>query len=133
MTNREFYEKVIAAAIDTETTEHAQALLTKLDETNAKRAEKAAEKNDENVAEARALVAYLNDKPQTASDLMNAAGASVQKTSYLLRLAVKLGHAQVTDVKVAKKGTQKGYFVDGTETPIPTDAAATTETTEAAE
>ncbi len=111
MTNREFYEKVVAAAIDADTTAHAEAALAKLDETNAKRAEKQAEKSAENMAAIKAVVAELTDKPQTATDMMGVTGESVQKTSYYLRTAAKMGLCEVTDVKVAKKGTQKGYFV----------------------
>lgn len=120
MTNRDFYEKIVAAAIDADITAHAEAALAKLDETNAKRAEKQAEKSAENMAAIKAVVAELNDKPQTATDMMGVTGESVQKTSYYLRTAAKMGLCEVTDVKVAKKGAQKGYFV------VP--GAATTET-----
>lgn len=111
MTNREFFTAIINAGISDEVTAHAEAALTKLEETNAKRVEKQAEKNAENMAAIKAVVAELTDKPQTATDMMGVTGESVQKTSYYLRTAAKMGLCEVTDVKVAKKGTQKGYFV----------------------
>jgi ATP/maltotriose-dependent transcriptional regulator MalT len=111
MTNREFYSAIINASISDEITAHAEAALTKLDETNVKRAAKQAEKSAENMTAIKAVVAELTDKPQTATDMMGVTGESVQKTSYYLRTAAKMGLCEVTDVKVAKKGTQKGYFV----------------------
>ena len=44
MTKRDFYAKVIAAAIDEELTEFAKAEIEKLDKENAKRREKTAAK-----------------------------------------------------------------------------------------
>lgn len=133
MTNREFFQTVINANINADITAHAEDALAKLDATNAKRAEKAAEKSAENVAAINALVPYLTGDPQTATDLMQYSGASVQRTSYLLRTAVKMGLCEVTDVKVAKKGMQKGYFVSGVATTEATETEATnaadTETT----
>lgn len=117
MTNREFYQSVINAAINPDVTAHAEAALTKLDATNAKRAEKAAEKNEANRTLIDAMLPYLTTEPQTANDMMVYTGENVQKTSYLLRQAVKLGLCDVMDVKVAKKGTQKGYFIN----PAPVD------------
>jgi predicted transcriptional regulator len=55
------------------------------------------------------LAGILTHEPKTASDVAAELGVSVQKASSLLRSIVAAGKATVTDVKVAKKGTQKAY------------------------
>lgn len=115
MTNREFYEKVITANIDTEVTQHASVAIKRLDDSNMRRVEKQAEKTAENRSFIDELMGYLTSEAQTASDLKEKFDASTQKISYLMRKAVELGLCEVTDVKVAKKGVQKGYFIPSNE------------------
>lgn len=125
MTNREFYVAITEANLSEEITAHAVSLLEKLDASNAKRAEKVTEKKAENLARMADVVALLTNEPQTASDLHDAIGESVQKTSYLLRLAVAEGKAAVTDIKVKGKSTQKGYTaIEGAPATETTDEAA---------
>ena len=74
------------------------------------------EKRDANEALARHVAAdILTAEAKTATDvaaiLTEEAGeeVKVQKASYLCRLAVKLGLANETEVKIPKKGAQKAY------------------------
>ena len=74
------------------------------------------EKRDANEALARHIAAdILTTEAKTATDvaavLTEEAGeeVKVQKASYLCRLAVDLGLANQTEVKIPKKGTQKAY------------------------
>lgn len=73
-------------------------------------------KRDENVAMATHIAeTILGSEAKTATDVATALTAEtgeevkVQKASYLLRLAVELGLANATEVKIPKKGTQKAY------------------------
>lgn len=110
MTNREFFEAVAAnSALSDDLREHAEKEIERIDATNAKAAEKRAEKAMENQPLLEALTAALTDEPQTASTLKDVIECSVQKTSSLLRQLVKMEAAVSEDVKIAKKGTQKGY------------------------
>lgn len=78
--------------------------------------EKEQAKRDANAALARHVAAeILTAEAKTATDVAAAltefAGeeVKVQKASYLCRLAVELGLANATEVKIPKKGTQKAY------------------------
>ena len=77
-------------------------------------------KRDENAALARQIAdTILGTEAKTATDvaavLTETLGeeVKVQKASYLLRLAVELGLANATEVKIPKKGTQKAYTIAG--------------------
>ena len=126
MTNREFFTAITAenATITPDMIEHAVAQLAKLDATAEKRKGKVSAKDqakrDENAAMATHVAEdYLGTEPKTASDvaalLTAETGEEVkpQKASYLLRLAVELGLANATEVKIPKKGTQKAYTIVG--------------------
>lgn len=76
----------------------------------------AQEKRDANEAMAKHIAAdILGSEAKTATDvaaiLTEEAGEEVktQKASYLCRLAVTMGLANVEEVKIPKKGTQKAY------------------------
>ncbi len=114
MTNREFYTAIAAIeTIPAELKEFAEAAIVKMDETNAKRKEKAADKPSKKAEENAPLVneAYtvLGTETKTASDVAEAMGVNVQKASYLLRTLVAEGRATVEDIKVPKKGLVKAY------------------------
>lgn len=77
-------------------------------------------KRDANVALAQHIAAdILTSEAQTATDVAAVLTAEtgeevkVQKASYLLRLAVELGLAAATEVKIPKKGPQKAYTIVG--------------------
>ena len=122
MTNREFYTAITAenATITPEMIEHAQAQLAKLDATAEKRKGKVSAKDqakrDENATMAAHIAeTILTSEAKTATDVAAVLTAEageevkVQKASYLCRLAVDLGLANQTEVKIPKKGTQKAY------------------------
>ena len=126
MTNREFYTAITAenATITPEMIEHATTALAKLDATAEKRKGKVSAKDqakrDENVAAATHIATtILTAEPKTATDIAAVLSAEsgeevkVQKASYLCRLAVDMGLATVTEVKIPKKGTQKAYAIVG--------------------
>lgn len=110
MTNRDFYTNIITAGINDEITEFAQAALAKLDATNAKRRAASSKKAAENQPLIDTIVnEHLGDEPRTATDIGELMGVSTQKASALLRAAVAQGLATSQDVKIPKKGKQKGY------------------------
>ena len=114
MTNREFYTAVIAIEnAPADIVEYAQAAIVKMDETNAKRKEKAGDKPSkkalENAPIIESITAVLSTEVQTAATIAEAVGISVNKASALLRQIVASGVAVSTDVKVAGKGSVKGY------------------------
>ena len=126
MTNREFYNLITAenATITPDMVEHAQAQLAKLDATAEKRKGKVSAKDqakrDENAAMAKHIAeTILGTEAKTATDVAEVLTAEageevkVQKASYLCRLAVELGLANATEVKIPKKGTQKAYTIAG--------------------
>ena len=121
MTNREFYTAIAAnETLTEEIRNHATEQIAKLDATAEKRKGKVSAKDLEK-REANAKMAtliaetILGTEAKTATDVAAAltelAGeeVKVQKASYLLRLAVELGLANATEVKIPKKGTQKAY------------------------
>ena len=126
MTNREFYNLIIAenATITPEMIEHATEAIAKLDATAEKRKGKVSAKDqakrDENAAMAAHIAQdILSAEPKTATDVAAVLTAEageevkVQKASYLCRLAVTMGLAAQTEVKIPSKGTQKAYTVVG--------------------
>ena len=123
MTNREFYTAIAAnETLTAEIRDHATELIAKLDATAKKRKGKVSAKDqakrDENVAAATHIATtILTTEPKTATDIAAVLSAEageevkVQKASYLCRLAVDMGLATVTEVKIPKKGQQKAYSV----------------------
>ena len=110
MTNREFYNAIINANINDEITAYAQAAIEKMDATNEKRRNTPSKTQVENQPLMDKIAnEVLTAEPKTASDVAAVLEISVQKASALLRALVNDGKATVTDVKVAKKGTQKAY------------------------
>ena len=125
MTNREFYNLIAAnETLTEEVRNHATEQIAKLDATAEKRKGKVSakdqEKRDANAAMAKHIAeTILGTEAKTATDVAAALTAEageevkVQKASYLCRLAVELGLASVTEVKIPKKGTQKAYTIAG--------------------
>ena len=121
MTNREFYTAIAAnETLTEEIRNHANEQIAKLDATAEKRKGKVSakdqEKRDANAAMAKHIAeTILGTEAKTATDVAAVLTAeageevAVQKASYLLRLAVELGLANATEVKIPKKGTQKAY------------------------
>ena len=111
MTNREFYTSIMnTESLSAEIREHAEAALNKLDATNEKRKSATSKKALENQPLIdRIVTEILDTQPKTASDVAAILEVSVQKASMLCRAAVEQGHAKSQDIKVPKKGNQKGY------------------------
>lgn len=115
-TMREFYNAIInEETITNEMREYAERQLMQMDATNEKRKEKAAIKAKEKEPRIRQVADMLTAEPKTATVIaaelteLEGAEVKVQAASALLRQAVAKGWACVQDVKVPKKGTQKGY------------------------
>lgn len=111
MTNREFFENIINGTINDAIIAHAQEAIAKMDARNAKRAGKPSKTAVVNAPIIEAIKAILTDTPQTAGNIAEKVDITVQKASALCRQIVANGDAQVTEVKVPKKGKQKGYYL----------------------
>lgn len=110
MTYREFLTNIKEANINDEMTAYAEAALNKMDAANEKRRNTPSKKAVENQPLIDKIVdEILTNEPKTASDVAAELEVSVQKASALLRAIVTDGKANVSDVKVAKKGVQKAY------------------------
>ena len=108
MTNREFYNAVIANEITEDVIAHATEAIAKLDERNAKRASKESPKQIANKPIIEKIASVLTSEPMLASTIAEKCGISTQKASALVK---KVDGVQSVDVKVKGKGTQKGYFL----------------------
>ena len=104
MTKREFLNAVIALN-DEVTTEFAKAEIEKMDIRNANRKDRPSKRTIENEPIKAKIAEVLTDTPKTASMIAEEVGISVQKASALLRQM----EVTVSEVKVPKKGKQKGY------------------------
>lgn len=121
MTKNEMLKMIVEGAVVTaEMAEKAAEMLATDAAAKEKRKGKVSkatqEKRDANEAAARRIAAdILTSEAKTAADvaavLTEETGeeVKVQKASYLCRLAVDMGLANETDVKIPKKGAQKGY------------------------
>ena len=112
MTNREFFEKVIATVEDVELVDFAKTSIEKLDARNEKRKSMTSKKALENAPIKNAICDFLKDKDfTTCSEIAKAIEISTQKCSALCRQLVDDERLVVTDVKVKSKGKQKAYKI----------------------
>lgn len=111
MTNREFFENIINGTINEEIITHAREAIEKMDARNARCAGKPSKTALANAPLIEEIKEVLTNEPQTARTIADKFGLTVQKASALLRQIVADGGAEVTEVKVPKKGKQKGYFL----------------------
>ena len=118
MTIREFYTAISNGEMNDELMVKATELIEKMNETNAKRAQKVLEKKqaaeDEKAPVRKALLDVMGDEGMTASQLIEAAGLTdkvkVASVPSLLKPFVLDGTVEKVDVKVeGKKGPQRGY------------------------
>ena len=110
MTMRELFEAVIKGEITEQAIAKAKAEIAKLDATNAKRAEKAAEKAKENLPIKQAIFDFLAaNGTKTTTEVALGIGESVPKASAMLRQMVDEGRLTSAEVSVPKKGKQKAY------------------------
>lgn len=112
MTNRDFFNAVIAANVDDELTAYAKAEIEKLDARNDKRRNTMTKEQLANEDVKEQILAYLaNAKSAVASEIAGALDLSTQKVSALCRQLVESGAVAVTDIKVKGKGAVKSYSV----------------------
>ena len=113
ITMRQYHEAVISGNITPAMVEKAKAEIAKLDATNAKRAEKAAEKAKENLPIKQAIFDFLvaNGTKTTAEIAkgVEVLEGSSPKASAMCRQMVDEGRLTASDVSVKGKGKQKAY------------------------
>lgn len=119
MTNREFYTAISNGEMNDELMAKATELIEKMNEANAKRAQKVLEKKqaaeDEKAPIREALLNAMNEEGMTAAQLIEAAGLTdevkIASVPSLLKPFVLNGTVEKVDVKVeGKKGPQRGYI-----------------------
>lgn len=119
MTNREFYTAISNGEMNDELMAKATELIEKMNEANAKRAQKVLEKKqaaeDEKAPIREALLNAMNEEGMTAAQLIEAAGLTdevkIASVPSLLKPFVLDGTVEKVDVKVeGKKGPQRGYI-----------------------
>lgn len=119
MTNREFYTAISNGEMNDELMAKATELIEKMDEANAKRAQKVLEKKqaaeDEKAPIRKALLNAMNEEGMTAAQLIETAGLTdkvkVASVPSLLKPFVLDGTVEKVDVKVeGKKSAQRGYI-----------------------
>jgi hypothetical protein len=115
MTIRQYHEAVISGNINEAVLAKARAEIAKLDATNAKRAEKAAEKAKENDPIKNAIYNLLVEKGAMVASAIGAAlttpenEVTTSKASSMCRQMVEERRLTVEDVKVKGKGKVKQY------------------------
>ena len=114
MTMRKYHEAVLAIpGCPADVAEKAKAEIAKLDATNAKRTEKAAEKAKENLPIKNAIFDFLvaNGTKTTAEIAkgVEVLEGSAPKASAMCRQMVDEGRLTASEVSVKGKGKQKAY------------------------
>lgn len=115
MTKREFLTAIVElgteGTISSELGDFAEEEIAKLDASLARRKEKVSAKAAENAPLMDKIYEDIlkEDEVVTATVVGELMEISTQKASALLRKMVEAGRATAEDVKIPKKGTQKGY------------------------
>lgn len=117
MTNREFYNAIamneeVALELRTFAEQQLAKLDTKTAAARSKDSEKRAEANAPIIAALRVMLTTEFKTSAELTDMYNSTAElpiKPQKMTAVLRAMVKTGDVISTDIKVAKKGTQKGY------------------------
>ena len=116
MTQRDFYNAVIATVDNDELKAFATDAIAKLDERNAKRASKPSKTQIANEPIIKAIASVLTDEPMLASKIAELCEISTQKASALVK---KVDGVQSVDVKVKGKGTLTLKRIVGAISPTP--------------
>ena len=116
MTNREFFNAVIALSASEEITEHAKAMVAALDKRNAARTSKPSKTQIENAPIKEAILAVITEMNTevSASELHERLNISVQKASSLCRQLVEEGKLAKGERKEKGKGLVKVYSLTDT-------------------
>lgn len=110
MTKRDFMTMVMNGEMTDEMKDFARAEIEKLDATLERRKNTISKKALENIPLMNRIYdEILGEEAKTATDVAEVMEISVQKASSLLRKMVEDGRATKTEVKIPKKGVQKGY------------------------
>lgn len=110
ITLRQLFTAVVEDNITPAMKEKAKAEIAKLDATNAKRAEKAAEKAKENLPLKNTIFEFLvANGTKTTAEVAVGVGESTPKASAMLRQMVEEGRLTSSEVSVKGKGKQKAY------------------------
>lgn len=109
MTKREFYVAIANGEMNEEVKAAAAEYIVKMDEANEKRKNTVSKKQEENEVIKVSIMEHLDTEAKTATTIGELMGISTQKASALLRQLVNDGRASATEVKIPKKGVQKGY------------------------
>ena len=110
ITLRQLFTAVVEGNITPAMQEKAKAEIAKLDATNAKRAEKAAEKAKENLPLKNTIFEFLvANGTKTTAEVAVGVGESTPKASAMLRQMVEEGRLTSSEVSVKGKGKQKAY------------------------
>ena len=117
MTIREFLTNVSNGIVTDAEMEIARKEIAKMDAANEKRKNKPSKTAVENEPIKASILAVLTNDPQPASDIAALVEITPQKASALLRQLATAGAVAVSEIKVPKKGTVKGYAL-----PVATDA-----------
>ena len=115
ITMRQFFEAVVNGNITPAMVEKAKAEIAKLDATNAKRAEKAKAKAQENLPIKNAIYEFLKvNGTKTTAEIakgVEVLEGSSPKASAMCRQMVDEGLLTSSDVSVKGKGKQKAYTI----------------------
>lgn len=112
MTNREFFEKVIATVDDAELVEFSKTAIEKLNARNEKRKEQATKKSKENEPIKAEIMNYLTGKEKVlCAEIAKAVEISTQKCTALCRQLIDEGLITTEKVKVKNKGKQNAYTI----------------------
>ena len=110
ITLRQLFTAVVEDNITPAMQDKARAEIAKLDATNAKRAEKAAEKAKENLPLKNTIFEFLAaNGTKTTAEIAVGVGESTPKVSAMCRQMVEEGRLTASDVSVKGKGKQKAY------------------------
>lgn len=109
MTKREFYVAIANGMMNEEIQKQAELYIESMNSANEKRKSKMTPKQEENEQLKARIAEMLTNEPQTATVIGEALEITTQKASALMRQMVENGQAHKVDVKIPKKGIQKGY------------------------
>ena len=111
MTNREFFTEIAKADVAQELKDFALEGIAKLDKKNASRSDKPTKAQIENAPLLEKIMEILTEEtPMLSTDVALELGVTTNKATGLLGTLYKEGKVDKVDIKVPKKGTQKGWF-----------------------